>query len=255
MIENNLRGVEQDDVALTPLVVEEVKDWIGSIWLEPEAVRTKIVERVCKTLEQKYDRPRLGNPERSIDDFIYIIISNRTSPVITQRVYANLRKRYCSWEDILSAPRAELQTLLMPAGLSVKKSVQIEAALRKIKQDFGHCDLNSLQGKPEAEVHSYLTSLPGVSDKVAKCVMMYTLDAEVLPVDSHVYRVSKRLGWTSKKQANQSHEELEALVPPQFRYAFHVDCIVHGRSVCRPKEPCCEQCCVRDDCKYNRSSN
>lgn len=235
-------------------VARHGNDQLGTIWRQAERTQLDTVERVCETLEGTYDCPRLGNPERAIDDLVYIIISNRTSPTITQRVYDGLQKHYASWNDVLNAPIIELQTILAPAGLSVKKSSQIVGALQKIKDDFGRCDLSSLEGKSEAEMHSYLTSLPGVSDKVAKCVMMYTLGVQVLPVDSHVYRVSQRLGWTSKRQANQSHEELEALVPPQYRYAYHVDCIVHGRTICRPKYPRCSECCINEDCQYYRSS-
>ena len=244
---------DSSDKLLSQPVAERANDWSGIIWRAAETTRLGTVERVCETLEGIYNCQRLGNPERAIDDLIYIIVSNRTSPTITQRVYDGLQKRYASWDAILNEPIIELQTILAPAGLSIKKSSQIVGALQKIKEDFGRCDLSLLEGKPEAEMHSYLTSLPGVSDKVAKCVMMYTLGVQVLPVDSHVYRVSQRLGWTSKRQANQSHEELEALVSPQYRYAYHVDCIVHGRTICRPKHPRCSECCINEDCQYYRS--
>ena len=93
--------------------------------------------------------------------------------------------------------------------------------------------------------------LDGVSEKVAKCVMMYTLGFDVLPVDVHVHRVATRLEWTNRKRADQCHEELEALVKPRYRFAFHVDCICHGRAVCRPKNPRCNDCVIRRYCPDN----
>jgi endonuclease-3 len=81
-------------------------------------------------------------------------------------------------------------------------------------------------------------------------VAMYTMGAKVLPVDAHVHRVATRLGWTARKRADQCHEELEFVVPPNWRYVFHVGCVLHGRSICRPKQPRCLKCCVNRYCEY-----
>jgi endonuclease-3 len=122
-----------------------------------------------------------------------------------------------------------------------------------ILSDFGHCDLRRIRLWTEFEIQEYLIGLPGVSTKVAKCVMMYTLGCSVLPVDTHVHRIAFRLGWTEKRRPSQCHSELEALVPKDRRYAFHVDCIAHGRSVCRPSNPACNLCCIRRYCDFYKS--
>ena len=231
-------------------VGRESKNRTGLIWDNPTAERERIVRRVCETLEEKYGRPRFGNPDDPLDDLIYVIVSNRTSPTVAQRVYASLKVRFDSWNELLDFSAVELAQLLQPAGLAVVKSRQIWAALEKIRQDFGSCNLNRLEDRSAHEAQEYLISLPGVSLKVAKCVMMYTLDAQVLPVDSHVHRVTRRLGWNDRKRADQCHEELEALVPPELRHALHVDCIAHGRSTCRPERPACERCCVNRYCAF-----
>src|SRR5207244_806159 len=151
------------------------------------------------------------------------------SPHLAEQTYQRLKENFPKWENVLEASPAKLRALLKPSGLSRKKSQQIRSLLRKVKSDFGQCSLNALVSWQDDETHEYLTQLSGVSDKVAKCVMLYTLSSDVLPVDVHVYRVSKRLGWTARSRAAQTHEELEALVPPSRRLAFHVDCIEHGR--------------------------
>ena len=92
------------------------------------------------------------------------------------------------------------------------------------------------------------SSIAGVSDKVARCVMMYTLGAKVLPVDAHVHRLARRLGWTERKRADECHSELEAIIPPERRFTFHVAAILHGRAVCRPRDPRCAECCLRSYC-------
>ena len=222
----------------------------GLIWSRPSAERSQTVRRVCEVLEESYGRPRLGNPQDPLDDLIYVIVSNRTAPGVAQRTYAALKEGFGTWDDLLASSAAELRSVLEPAGLAAVKSRQIWAALQKIRYDIGSCDLGGLRNLSEGEAQAYLVSLPGVSLKVAKCVMMYTLGAEVLPVDSHVHRVTKRLGWNDRKRADQCHEELESLVPPELRYALHVDCIVHGRAICRPERPACERCCVNRYCAY-----
>lgn len=222
-------------------------------WRKPPNVRKDTVRRVCEILKRNYGEPRFGNPEDPLDDLVYIIVSNKTSPEMARRIYAHLKRNFHTWGDVLGSRPTVLQSILKPAGLSTVRARQVRAALKKIKKDFGSCDLNQLKGRPQSEVHDYLVSLPGVSDKVAKCIMMYTLAAKVLPVDVHVHRIAKRLGWTARKRADQCHEELEALVPPARRYAYHVDCIAHGRAVCRPRRPLCEQCCVSRYCEYFRT--
>jgi len=222
----------------------------GSLWRKPVCVRLGHVKAVCEAFRQIYGTPRLGNPKQPLDDLVSTVVSNKTSPVMARVVYGRLKKRFIKWDDVLASPFRALRSILKPAGLSKVKSQQLRATFRKIKKDFGACNLRGLKGKSEKEIHEYLTSLPGVSDKVAKCVAMYTMGAKVLPVDAHVHRVATRLGWTERKRADQCHEELEFLVPPNWRYGFHVGCVLHGRTICRPMRPRCLECCVNHYCAY-----
>jgi endonuclease III len=225
----------------------------GRIWTKSRATRDRVVKTVCSRLKVRYGQPRLGNPKKSIDDLVYIIVSNKTAPRTAARVFDNLRKSFPTWETLITAPAQKLRNILRPAGLWRVKSAHLRDALAKIQSDFGRCDLSRLIGQPETKIHAYLTSLAGVSDKVAKCVMMYTMGAKVLPVDSHVYRVATRLGWTRRKRADQCHEELEELLPPKFRHGFHVTCVLHGRSLCRPRNPLCSQCSISNFCQFYKN--
>jgi len=218
------------------------------IWGRSPRSRAQIVRRVCEALERTYGRPRLGNPHDSVDDLVYIVISNRTSAQVAADRYLHLKRTFPTWDELLASDGSDLFALLERAGLATIKTNQIMQGLAQIAADFGSCSLSALAALPESEIESYLLSLPGVSTKVAKCVMMYTMGKAVLPVDGHVYRVAKRLGWTVRMRADQCHEELEALVPPHRRYAFHVDCIAHGRSVCHPRRPHCSDCAIARHC-------
>ena len=226
----------------------------GVIWRKRPRVRSQVVVRVCQRLESIYGKQRLGNPKESVDDLIYVILSNKTSPSMAERTFARLKERYRTWDQVILSGMERLRSILKPAGLSKVKSRQLWSALRKIKGDFGACDLRGLKGRTEVVAQEYLTSLPGVSEKVAKCVMMYTMGAPVLPVDSHVHRIATRLGWTARKRADQCHRELESLVPPRWRYSFHVGCVLHGRGICRPHEPLCQSCCINQSCEYFKKS-
>ncbi|HEY0141206.1 MAG TPA: hypothetical protein VGF48_09935 [Thermoanaerobaculia bacterium] len=223
----------------------------GAIWLRRADVRRRVVARVCTALRETYGEPRLGNPSDPVDDLVFITVSNKTAPTTAAAVFEALRRRFPRWDDLAAARMYEVRRIMKPAGLATVKARQLRAALRQIRKDFGSCDLSPLRKLPADDVERYLTTLPGVSQKVAKCVMIYTLDFAVLPVDVHVHRVASRLGWTARKRADQSHEELEALVPSALRYGFHVAAIAHGRQVCRPL-PECQVCPVARDCDYYR---
>lgn len=214
--------------------------------------RGQKVRRVCDALQSTYRQPRHGNPESPLDDLLFIIVSNKTAPTVARAAYRRLRDAFPQWNLVLSSRRQRLERLLRSGGLSNLKSRQIYAALRMIVREFGACSLDALRELSTPEAHSYLTSLPGVSDKVAKCVLMYTCGAQVLPVDTHVHRIARRLGWTRRERADQCHEELEAIVPAQRRYGFHVNCVAHGRSCCRPARPDCDTCCIKRHCHYGQ---
>lgn len=225
----------------------------GAIWNKSGATRSRIVSRVCRTLKNVYGGQRLGNPKNSVDDLVYIVVSNKTSRLSAERTFGRLKETYRTWDRVIESPVSKLRAVLRPAGLSKVKSRQLWRALRQIKCDFGTCDLRDLRGKAEGAIHDYLIALPGVSDKVAKCVMMYTMGARVLPVDAHVHRVATRLGWTARKRADQCHQELESLVPPKWRFTFHVGGVLHGRRICHPRKPLCNDCCVKNSCEYYKN--
>ena len=210
--------------------------------------KAQIVRRVCEALDAEYGRPRLGNPRRPLDDLFYVMISNRTAPAMVDRTFRALRRRFPRWDMLSRARVGSVARVLRSAGLSAKKAEQMCAIVHRLTKDFGRCTLAPLTGSSDEDAESYLTSLPGVSTKVALCVMMFTMGRFVLPVDSHVHRVSRRLGWLHTESRHRSHNALADLVPPHRRHAFHVGCILHGRRVCRPTEPACERCSLNRHC-------
>jgi len=225
----------------------------GRIWNRSSRDRARAVSAVCDTLANSYQSTRLGNPRDPLADLIYITVSNRTTPDQAAGTYKALRSAVRKWDDLLTLPRSVIQKTLRPAGLSGIKTAFIIGIARSLRTRFGRVTLRPLSRMTDAQRLDFLTSLPGVSDKVARCVMMYCFGSAVLPVDVHVHRLARRLGWTARKRADQSHDELESLVPNEKRMRFHVDAILHGRAVCASSNPRCNACILRPYCHYGRA--
>lgn len=213
------------------------------------------IRDICLALEREYGSPRHGNPDDPLDDLIYIVISTRSHERRFGETYRRVKAAFPRWDDVTRDRLPELESLLVPGGLGRLKARQIESIVGRLRADFGHATLVPLQSMSDDEVEAYLTSLWGVSLKVAKCVEMYALGRQVLPVDVHVHRVAGRLGFRVKKRPDTSQDWIEDAVPPDLRYGFHVNAIAHGRAVCRPRGPRCDRCCAASWCRFYRESS
>jgi len=206
--------------------------------------------QIVGALERRYHSPRHGNKSNPLDELIFIILSTRTQETAYQGVYAKLKRAFPTWSTIGPSAVPKVRRILRPLGLSNLKADQIAQIVQRLKRDFGRASLAPLRQMSDMEAEIYLVSLPGVGRKVAKCVMMYSLDRRVLPVDVHVHRLAGRLGFAVKRRPDTSQELLESAVQPRLRYRFHVNAIAHGRAVCRPTQPLCTLCCLTKWCDY-----
>jgi endonuclease III len=165
------------------------------------------------------------------------------------RTYKSLRTEFPDWEGVRDAPADHLEETLGDAGLAATKSRHIVAILNEIGQREGRLDLSRLRTMSDDEVEKYLISLPGVATKTARCVMLYTLDRDVFPVDAHVWRICQRLGIASDATwTDSATKRLQAAIPEGLRGSLHVTMVAHGRSVCRARKPECGECVLRDLC-------
>jgi endonuclease III len=172
-----------------------------------------------------------------------------------ERVFDRLKQAAPVWEAVRQMPLADFQALIADAGLSNQKAPRIKAILERLPEDFGCVKLDGLSEMSDADAESYLTSLPGVGLKTAKCVLMYSLGRDVLPVDTHVQRVATRLGLVPlNTPLTEIHQALEVVVRPSDRYDFHVNALSHGRQVCIALRPRCESCPVRGFCDFGVKS-
>jgi endonuclease III len=166
-----------------------------------------------------------------------------------ERVHDRLRRAIGDWNRLVLVPVGKLKRLIRDAGLSSQKAPRLLAIAEKLRTDFGSVTLEPLRHRSDEQALAYLVSLPAVGLKTAKCVLMYSLGRKVLPVDTHLLRLGRRVGLIpAGTQVRLAHHMLEEVVPPRHRYDFHVNGIAHGRSICRARLPRCGNCRIAKFC-------
>jgi len=209
---------------------------------------------ISAKLSSEYGDPRHHNKSDPLDELIFIILSAKTAEASYLRTYDALKNAFDDWFRILDTPLGSVARMIRSGGLSEKKEGQIRALLNDIEERTGAKDLNLLSNMSTNEVEEFLTCLPGVGLKTARCVLMYSLDREVLPVDTHVRRVLSRLGIIRfERLSDKVQNSIQKKVPPELRYKLHVNLVAHGRAICRAHKPRCGSCILSDLCTYYRS--
>ncbi len=195
-----------------------------------------------------------GEPEWRAHDpvatLVLTILSQNTNDVNRDRAYEQMRQRFPTWQAVRDAPEVELIEAVRPAGLAPTKAPHIQMALRRIAAERGELALDFLADMPLSVARQWLLSLPGVGPKTAAIVLLFALGRPAFPVDTHVHRVTRRLGWIPESTGReQAHELLEALIPPELYYPLHLNLIEHGRAVCQARTPRCARCVLQADCR------
>ena len=206
-----------------------------------------------RRLREAHGQPRHHNPSDPLDDLIFLVLSRMTQQTKYLRTFEALTARYSSWELVRDAPSSEVEEVLSDAGLAPTKTAHIQAILKEVERREGAIDLSRLHQLPDLEAEQYLTSLPGVSRKTARCVMLYALERQTCPVDTHVWRIMQRLGFApAGPWSERASRELEGRIPAALRRSLHVTLIAHGRLICRARRPACEPCVLRPLCPSAR---
>lgn len=197
-----------------------------------------------------YGNPRHHNKDDPIDELVFIVLSSKTSEKSYLGTYDSLKKSFPEWKDLLKAPSPDVMRLLRSGGLSKKKEEWIRQILSRAYEDKINRETDSLAGMNTIDAEAYLTSLPGIGLKSARCVLMYSLGRQVFPVDSHCNRILSRLGIVEHRRlTDRVQNEVQRKIPPDVRYALHVNLVAHGRSVCKARAPKCESCGVIRMCR------
>lgn len=204
---------------------------------------------VLDTLRDFYGTPERGLSGDALTQLVQTILSQNTSDVNTERAFAGLWARFGAWQPILEAPTSEVADAIRSGGLAEIKAPRIQGVLAAIQQDRGELSLDFLATLPLDEARTYLTSLNGVGPKTAACVLLFALGMPALPVDTHVHRVSKRLGLIGEKiNAEAAHRLLESAIPSDQMFDAHMLLIRHGRTICKALRPRCAECPLEERC-------
>ncbi len=184
-----------------------------------------------------------------VDELVLTVLSQNTNDTNRDRAWHKLKEEFPSWNDVIKAPVSKIENAIRVGGLAGQKSKAIKNILKEIKTRFGKFTLDPIVDQPIEDALTELIKFPGVGVKTAACVLVFSYGLPVIPVDTHVHRLSRRLGLTTEKStADQAFLVLMKITPDELKYPFHVHLIRHGRVVCKSQKPQCSECILRSLC-------
>lgn len=208
------------------------------------------VAAALKTHYRDFNHYSLKNP---LDELLFIICSTKTGEASYRSTYRSLKETFPTHYQIAEAPAEYIARPIVSGGLSNQKAKAIRKLLDVIVAEFGAPTLKPLRKMSDEDAEAFLLSLPGVGKKVARCVLMYSLGRQVFPVDTHCWRIARRLGWVRPTQkdkhcAPRDMDRLQSKIPPELRYSLHVNMISLGREICTATIPRCDECPITVFC-------
>lgn len=207
--------------------------------------------QIHQRLLEVFGQPAWRNPLPPVDELVSTILSQNTNDTNRDRAFGALRARFPTWETVRDAETDEVIAAIRPAGLANQKGPRIQQVLAAITAERGALDLNFLSDLPLEAARAWLTKFKGVGPKTAAIVLLFSLGRPTFPVDTHIYRVTGRIGLRpARMTVEQAHVQLEKLFPPDSYYAAHLNIIRLGRENCTAHRPDCPGCPVNDLCEY-----
>ena len=213
--------------------------------------RKQKTQLVSDTLEELYGIPDRDLEGSVLDCLILTILSQNTNDINRDKGYAILKERFPTWEDVLEADVEEIGDAIRTAGLHAQKSRAIKNFLTQLKIEHGKLELAFLCDMETDDALQFLCQHKGIGIKTASVTLAFACGHEVFPVDTHILRISKRLGLIpSNCSAEKAHELMLRLCPTGKAYPFHMNLITFGRQICNARKPKCDQCPLTENCLY-----
>lgn len=209
---------------------------------------------VSRKLTRLYGTHEVECGSDPVDTLVQTILSQNTSDANSHRSFAALKRAYHDWDLLLDADPAKIAGIIRSGGLADMKARRIVAALSYIRRERGRIELDFLREFEPTEADAWLAHMKGVGPKTRAIVLLFSLGMPAFPVDTHIHRVTRRLGlidWKASREAAQ--EALARLVPQKDFYSFHINVIMHGRRICRSRNPLCRECALSRMCDYYRT--
>ncbi len=208
---------------------------------------------IHEKLIEFYGEPIWHDPMPPVHELVCTILSQNTNDKNRDRAFNLLRAKFPTWEEVRDAKIEEVIETIRPAGLANQKGPRIQQVLKAITEERGDLDLSFLKAMPVEEARKWLMKFKGVGPKTAAIVLCFSLGMPAFPVDTHVYRVTGRIGLRPEKMTvEQAHPHLESLFPPETYYAAHLNIIRLGREICTARRAMCEICPIVKWCDYGR---
>jgi endonuclease-3 len=212
------------------------------------------MRELSKLLEAEYGKKAWRSDGDPLSVLIATILSQNTSDSNSHRAFAGLRSKFKDWEEVRRAKVRSIAAAIRSGGLADIKALRIKNILNQMYEEKGDLDLSFLRRWRTDKIKDWLKGFKGVGDKTVACVLLFSLKRPALPVDTHVLRVSRRLGLVPQNSSAAKAEALlEELVPGKRIYQFHLNLIAHGRMVCKAANPLCRGCVLLENCKFGRS--
>ena len=211
------------------------------------------IARIYEKLVATYGIPPWEPTGDPLGELVATVLSQHTSDINSERAYRQLRAAFPTWEQVRDAPIDDVVEAIRSGGLAQQKAERIQQILRILTErlDDAPLTLDTLDAMPLDDALAWLRGLPGVGPKTAACVLLFALGKPAFPVDTHVWRVTKRLGLIGPLvTAESAHETLQVLIPPEWRHTMHIDLIRHGRQICYARNPACFRCPISSECRY-----
>ncbi|MBI5928398.1 MAG: endonuclease III [Chloroflexi bacterium] len=215
------------------------------------AARRAHYRRIGDKLQTLYGYPEWRPALPPVDELVSTILSQNTSDTNRDKAFFALKAKFADWESVRDAPVEKIEETIRPAGLAKQKAPRIQEALLYITEKQGKLSLEFLKDLPVVEAKHWLTSMNGIGPKTTAIILLFAFNIPAFPVDTHVHRVTGRLGLIDEKtSADRAHDELEAIIPANEFYPAHLNFIRHGREICKARKPLCERCPLTSDCRY-----
>ncbi len=236
----------------------------------PMEISEEEIREIYEGLRERYGEAEEPNNHSGIEYLIETILSQNTNDINRDKAFRNLQEKYGDdWEKVENAPREELIDTIRVAGLGPTKAERIQEALRIVREEIrnsegvsgaaedqrssnGEYSIEFLNEMSVDEGKKWLTDIPGIGPKTAAVILCFHFGKPVIPVDTHVHRISQRFELVPEGcSRTQTHEILEKIVPDDIKYGFHILLITHGRETCKAKGHVDNENCF-ERCKYYR---
>lgn len=213
------------------------------------------INKIIKLLSKEYPgkKPALSK-SNLLDVLIATMLSQNTTDKASYAAFRNL-KELGNWEKILKTPVSRIQKAIRICGLAKQKAVNIKAVLSEIKKTYGKISLNFIRTLDNQKIREQLLKYKGVGLKTVSCVIAFGLGRDEFPVDTHVHRLSNRLGLVDTKSPDKTYELMNKIIPDGEKFSLHTFLIRYGRNVCRAKNPVCGECVLYDLCVFPQKKN